>query len=89
MASLSLEAAQLAQAMTTHGNSNAITDAAAGVVLAQAAVQIAGMNVKINGLNLQDRELATRWSDEVDGLVTAVNQIAADAAQTAVQRAGF
>jgi glutamate formiminotransferase / formiminotetrahydrofolate cyclodeaminase len=89
VARLSLEAAQLAQAMTANGNSNAITDAAAGAVLAQAAVQIAGMNVKINGLSLQDKELAVRWANEVDGLVTAVNQIAADTAQTAAQRAGF
>jgi glutamate formiminotransferase / formiminotetrahydrofolate cyclodeaminase len=89
VARLSLEAAQLAQAMTANGNSNAITDAAAGAVLAQAAVQIAGMNVKINGLSLQDKELAVRWANEVDGLVTAVNQIAADTAQTAAHRAGF
>jgi len=89
VARLSLEAAQLAQAMTANGNSNAITDAAAGAVLAQAAVQIAGMNVRINGLNLQDKELAVRWANEVDGLVTAVNQIAAATIQTAAQRAGF
>jgi glutamate formiminotransferase / formiminotetrahydrofolate cyclodeaminase len=89
VARYSLEVAQLAQAIAANGNGNAVTDAAAGAVLAQAAVQIAAMNVKINGLNLQDKTLAARWSDEVDGLVTAVNQIAADTAQTTAQRAGF
>jgi glutamate formiminotransferase / formiminotetrahydrofolate cyclodeaminase len=89
VARYSLEVAQLAQAIAANGNGNAVTDAAAGAVLAQAAVQIAAMNVKINGLNLQDKALAARWSDEVDGLVAAVNQIAADTSQTAAQRAGF
>jgi glutamate formiminotransferase/formiminotetrahydrofolate cyclodeaminase len=89
VARLSLEAAQLAQAIAANGNGNAVTDAAAGAVLAQAAVQIAGMNVKINGLNLQDKALAARWANEVDELVTAVNQIAAETSQTAAQRAGF
>jgi glutamate formiminotransferase/formiminotetrahydrofolate cyclodeaminase len=89
VARLSLEAAKQAAAIAEIGNLNAVTDAAAGVIMAKAAVQIAAMNVKINALGLKDKELAQSWSEELAQLESEVTEIAERTAATAAQRGGF
>lgn len=89
VARLSHEVARLAQTITAVGNLNAVTDAAAAGMMARSAVQIAGLNVKINAKGLQDQELAQRWVREVAELEEAVNELAAATAATAAERGEF
>ncbi len=89
VARLSREAAQLGLKMATIGNANAVTDAAAAVMMAQAAVLAAGLNVKINGVGLQDRELAAAWTAEVDALAVEMAELVVDVTAVAAKRGGF
>ncbi len=83
------DAARLAQTIATIGNVNAATDAAVGAIMARAAAEGAGLNVRINSIALQDRALAETWRAEVAVLVAEVGQIADAAVATATERGGF
>ena len=89
VAELSLKAAELASSVAAIGNINAVTDAAAGAVLAQAAVQVAGMNVKINLVNLQDQELAAAYRAKIERLEEEVRRITEATNAAAALRGGF
>lgn len=89
VARLCRDAASAAQMIATIGNVNAATDAAVGAIMARAAVQGAGLNVKINGASLMDRELAAAWSAEVDTLLEETEQLAKAAIAVAVERGGL
>jgi len=89
VARLSREAAQLGLKMATIGNVNAVTDAAAAVMMAQAAVLAAGLNVKINGVGLQDRELAAAWTAEIDALAVEMAGLVAEVTAVSAERGGF
>lgn len=85
VARLSRDVATLAHNIAKMGNRNAVTDAAAGALLARAAVQAAALNVKINIVDLQNRDLAasmkaevTSLEEETAALATAVSEIAAE-----------
>ena len=84
----SRDAARLAQTIAAIGNVNAATDAAVGTIMARAAVQAAGLNVKINGHGLKDRALADAWAAEVDALVAEVEQLVHAAVAAAGERGG-
>ena len=86
---LSRDAARLAQTIATIGNVNAATDAAVGAIMARAAAEGAGLNVRINSIALKDRALAETWRAEVAELVAEVTQIAAATVATATERGGF
>jgi glutamate formiminotransferase/formiminotetrahydrofolate cyclodeaminase len=85
----SRDAAEIALTVTSIGNANAVTDAAAAAVMARAAVQVAAMNVKINAVGLQDQDLAKAWQNELNSLEADVEQMAAEALAAASQRGGF
>jgi glutamate formiminotransferase/formiminotetrahydrofolate cyclodeaminase len=89
VARLSLEAARLGLAMAEIGNVNAVTDGAAGVLLARTAVQVAGLNVKTNAVGLKDRSLAQSWQEEVAALEAEAEELAAAVSQIAAERGGF
>ena len=89
VARLSRDAANLAQQMAQIGNVNAVSDAAAGAIMAHAAVQAATLNVKINGVGLQDRRLAQLWTEEVDALEAETAVIVHNTKQIAAERGGF
>ena len=86
---LSRDAARLAQTIATIGNVNAATDAAVGAIMARAAAEGAGLNVRINSISLKDRALAGAWRAEVEALLAEVNTISAAAVATAIERGGF
>ena len=86
---LSRDAAQLAQTIATIGNVNAATDAAVGAIMARAAAEGAGLNVRINSIALKDRALAGTWRAEVEALLAEVTTISAAAVATATERGGF
>lgn len=89
VAQLSLEVMRLALQMATVGNVNAVTDAAAGALMARAAVEAAALNVKINGAGLQDRDRAQAWRTTADALVAEAQQLAASVSDVAAERGGF
>ena len=89
VARLSRDAANLAQQMAKIGNVNAVSDAAAGAIMAHAAVQAAALNVKINGVGLQDRNLAHMWTEEVNALEVETAVIAQKTKQIAAERGRF
>ncbi len=83
------DVARLAQTIATIGNVNAATDAAVGAIMARAAAEGAGLNVRINSIALQDRTLAQAWRTEIATLLAEVNEIAAAAVDVATERGGF
>ncbi len=86
---LSRDAARLAQTIATIGNVNAATDAAVGAIMARAAAEGAGLNVRINSISLKDRDRAGAWRAEVEALLAEVSAISAAAVATATERGGF
>jgi glutamate formiminotransferase/formiminotetrahydrofolate cyclodeaminase len=86
---LCLEVAQIAKRITSFGNVNAVTDAAAAAILAQAAVKIAALNVKTNVTGLKDRQQAQLWLEEIDQLEMTVQRLVDDSIATATKRGGF
>lgn len=89
VAHLSRDVIFLAQKIVEVGNLNAITDAAAGALLAQTAVRIAALNVKVNAVNLQDQALAANWRQQTNALETEVDRLLADILALVSERSGF
>jgi glutamate formiminotransferase/formiminotetrahydrofolate cyclodeaminase len=89
VAQLSLQVAQFADVMARQGNVNAVTDAAAGAIMAQAAVQAASLNVRINATGIHDRELATVLQNKVAIMESEVGEMAANTRAIAAERGGF
>ena len=56
-AQLCLQALDLVHFVAANGNINAMSDAASGAFMARAAIDAAGMNVRINAASLDDK----RW----------------------------
>ena len=70
-----VEVLALAVEVAQTGNVNAISDAASGAALAQAALNGSVLNVRINCPNLQDQQLARRFVDEVNQLEERANRL--------------
>jgi glutamate formiminotransferase/formiminotetrahydrofolate cyclodeaminase len=89
VAELSLDAAELAADIARIGNVNAATDAAAGALMAQAAVAVAALNVKVNAASLQDKTQANILRDEIGKLENQVTKVVKQAQKTAAERGGY
>ena len=89
VACLSHQVAMLGQSMVQHGNANAVTDAAAAVIMAHAAVQTAALNVKINAVDLKDRVLAKSWHEEVAALEAKTSELVETTKAAAAERGSF
>jgi len=63
-ARLCLEALGLVHFVAAHGNLNAMSDAASAAFMARAAIDAAGMNVRINAATLDDQGQAQRYVEE-------------------------
>jgi glutamate formiminotransferase / formiminotetrahydrofolate cyclodeaminase len=63
-ARLCLEALGLIHFVAANGNLNAMSDAASGAFMARAAIDAAGMNVRINAATLDDKAQAQRYVEE-------------------------
>ena len=83
------DVARLAQTIAAIGNVNAATAAAVGAIMARAAAEGAGLNVRINSIALQDRSLTEAWRAEIAALLAEVTEIADAAVKTATERGGF
>ncbi len=89
VARLSRQMAKLAKRITKRGNTNAVTDAAAAAVLARSAVQIAGLNVKINMTSINDEGLTNSWLRELAEIEEETSVLAEETMLIAAQRGGF
>ena len=89
VAELSLEAAELAGEIARIGNVNAATDAAAGALMAQAAVGSAALNVKVNANDLQDKVQAGALCEQISELENRVAEVVKQAQETAAERGGY
>lgn len=89
VARLSRDAGKIAKEIATIGNVNAATDAAVGAIMARAAVHGAGLNVKVNGVSLKNRELAAQWTAEVEALIAEAEELAQTTTSIAKERGGL
>lgn len=64
---------EVIEAMATIGNPNSITDAGVGALCARTAVLGAGMNVKINAADLEDKDFVSKTLDRVNELIDLAN----------------
>lgn len=60
---------ELSDFLAHHGNQSAISDVATGVSFAKGALKGAALNVYVNAAMLDDRAMATRYTDEADRLI--------------------
>jgi glutamate formiminotransferase/formiminotetrahydrofolate cyclodeaminase len=84
-----LRAMELALVVARKGNPNAITDAASAAWLAMAAIQGAGLNVRINATSVEDKERARGWLDELGQITTRAESLLAQTQEVAVERGGL
>ncbi len=89
IARLSFEAAKLAQKMTQIGNVHAVTDGAAGVLMARSAIQTVGLTMKVNVTQLADQSLVQSWLKDIASLEKEVSKMATAVMKTAAERGGF
>jgi glutamate formiminotransferase/formiminotetrahydrofolate cyclodeaminase len=62
----SLEVLDLAHTVAASGNLNALSDAATALHMARAAIESAGMNVRVNTAALEDKEQARAYIEELN-----------------------
>ena len=85
-ARLSLQALELALAVAQAGNVNSMTDAAVAGLMARAAVEGAGLNVRVNVASLTDQAQARALLDELAALGSRAAQLADQVVSSAEQR---
>lgn len=88
-ARLSRDVARLAVEIAKIGNPNAVTDAASAAFMAEAAVKSASLNVKINAVDIQDRDRVDAWLTELDAILGETAGLAREVQGVAAQRGGF
>lgn len=75
VASNAVKVLELAVAVATNGNTNAITDAGTAGTLARAAMTSASLNVRVNTLSLQDRSAAQNLLINIKSLENRANEL--------------
>jgi glutamate formiminotransferase/formiminotetrahydrofolate cyclodeaminase len=83
------EVIDMAVELAESGNVNAISDAASGAALAQAALTSAGLNVRINAANLADQPSAVRWVEELGEVEQRAGQKQAALKRILAERGGL
>ncbi|HSM58433.1 MAG TPA: glutamate formimidoyltransferase [Candidatus Sulfomarinibacteraceae bacterium] len=81
--------AELARDVARLGNANAVTDAAAGGIMARAAAEAAALNVRVNASQLQDQERAEGWRNELSSLLSETTALVDQLMEIATERGGF
>lgn len=86
---LSLEAMRIARVVAEKGSLSAVSDAAVGVYLALAAIEGAGLNVRVNALGITDRDAASHFRSLSASLLENARSLSAEAIAVAEARAGL
>jgi glutamate formiminotransferase / formiminotetrahydrofolate cyclodeaminase len=89
VASQAFRVMELAVELASLGNLNAITDAASGAAMAQAAISSAGYNVRINVLSLDDQSAAETLLDMLSSIEQGTAQLQAQIKRQLVERGGL
>ncbi|MBN1963769.1 MAG: cyclodeaminase/cyclohydrolase family protein, partial [Anaerolineae bacterium] len=89
VARAALAAMKLAGQVAAQGNRNAVTDAMAGIHLALAAVEVAGLNVRANVASMDADEVSARYLQEIEAIVEEAHTTSAALLAAASARAGF
>lgn len=74
-AALSLEAMKELEFLVTYGNQNAITDIGVGTLMLCTGVEGAILNVKVNLANLENKDLAKKYSKSCEGMLVEGKEI--------------
>jgi len=69
-----IEVLALAAEVAEKGNQNALSDVGSAGAMANACLQAAALNVKINASSVSDREAAQSWLEELAQLETQAAQ---------------
>lgn len=75
--------------MAHNGSKLAVSDAGASAILARAAARAASLNVFINTASMADREMAARFEQQADALISATDekgQAVADFVMSAIRK---
>jgi glutamate formiminotransferase/formiminotetrahydrofolate cyclodeaminase len=89
VARAALDALKLAGEAASLGNTNATTDAMAGIHMARAAVEVAALNVRINVSSLKDEAQAAEYAGAIEAVVTEARQVGDDLLAQAAVRVGL
>jgi formiminotetrahydrofolate cyclodeaminase len=89
VASQALRVMELALEVTSTGNANAITDAATGAAMAQAALTGAGYNVRINVLGLDDEAAVEMLLGELETLDKKAADLQNQLTEQLIERGGL
>jgi glutamate formiminotransferase/formiminotetrahydrofolate cyclodeaminase len=87
VAAQTVQVLELAEIVISKGNLNAITDGGTGAALARAALSGAGMNVRINLANLDDKEKATTLLSKLETLEDNAYKLSTSIHKTLAKRA--
>ncbi len=77
----SLEVLSLSKTVAAKGNENSITDAGVSALMARAAVEGAGYNVRINLTSIEDKKFASNMKTEVSALLSQTEKLAEEVKQ--------
>lgn len=86
VARASVHVLELAQAVAEKGNTNSLTDAGSAAHMARAAVECAGLNVRINAASMTDQETARAWLTELADLRRRAAELEAAIASVVAKR---
>ncbi|MFU8772929.1 MAG: cyclodeaminase/cyclohydrolase family protein, partial [Anaerolineales bacterium] len=89
VAEKALEILELATKVVSSGNLNAITDGASGAALAQAALTAAGLNVRVNISDLEDRSAAKKMMVDLQSIETKAAKFQRKIDQVLKERGGL
>ncbi|MBE0408399.1 MAG: glutamate formimidoyltransferase [Anaerolineales bacterium] len=89
VAEKALEVLELATKVVSSGNVNAITDGASGAALAQAALTAAGLNVRVNISDLEDRSAAKKMMVDLQSIETKAAKLQRKIDQVLKERGGL
>lgn len=86
---LAVQVMELALQAVSYGNVNALSDGGSAAALARAALTGAGMNVRINARDLEDRTTAQDLLNRLAGLEQRANELDASVRTAIYERGGF
>jgi glutamate formiminotransferase/formiminotetrahydrofolate cyclodeaminase len=81
--------ARLVLQIAAIGNINAISDAGTAIALGRAALSGAGLNVQINCQNLEDKDAASKFLDELSSLKKEFSALEKEIHKTIQERSGL
>ena len=84
-----LEVIELAAEAVEKGNSNAVTDAGSGALMARAGLTASGLNVRINLTSLKDKDAVEEMLSALESLEKRADTLIAQVNQTMQDRGGF